>query len=159
AYLLDVDGTSGCLGFVVKNWSEFDPHDPELAQIWEEPLFDVPELGLRGVSAGEVILAAVPFLDGESTVNRHFFDQAVRYSRKPRKAVVFWRYCLQSGDVMAHFGLGYTLYDLGHYHEAYRHLRAYTEITPSNPWAWCWLGKAAQAIRETSEAEAAYRRA
>ena len=31
---------------------------------------------------------------------------------------------------MAHFGLGYTLYDLGRFQEAYRHLRHYTEIAP-----------------------------
>ena len=156
AYLID---DQRCVGFVVKNWSEFDPHDPELAQIWLEPRFDVPALGLRDVSAGEVILAAKPFLAGGSTINRHFFDAAVAARKKPRKAVVHWLRCLQAGDVMAHYGLGYTLYELGRFHEAYRHLRTYTEITPSNPWAWCWFGRVADAVGETGEAEAAYRRA
>ena len=60
---------------------------------------------------------------------------------------------------MAHFGLGYTLYDLGRPQEAYRHLRHYTEIAPCGSWNWCWLGKAAEALGETSEARTAYERA
>src|SRR4051794_27232828 len=48
---------------------------------------------------------------------------------------------------MAHFALGYTLYELGRFKEAYRHLRYYTEISPQGAWNWCWLGKAAQAVR------------
>jgi tetratricopeptide (TPR) repeat protein len=159
AYLYDRPERGRCLGFVVKNWSGLDPHDPEVAAIWSGPRFDVPVLGLRGATAGEVILAADWFVGGHSTVNRYFFDLAVETARKPREAVVHWRACLQTGDVMAHYGLGYTLYELGQFHEAYRHLRAYTEITPKNAWAWCWLGKAADAIGETAEAKAAYRRA
>jgi tetratricopeptide (TPR) repeat protein len=147
------------VGFVVKEWSKFDPHEADVAAIWSRPRFDVPVLGLTAVTAGEVILAAEWFLGGRSTINRYFFDLAVGAARKPRQAVVHWRACLQTGDVMAHYGLGYTLYELEQFHEAYRHLRAYTEITPGNPWAWCWFGKAADAIGETAEAEAAYRRA
>ncbi len=33
---------------------------------------------------------------------------------------------------MAHFALGYTLYELGRYHEAYRHLRYYAQIAPAS---------------------------
>jgi Flp pilus assembly protein TadD len=60
---------------------------------------------------------------------------------------------------MAHFGLGYTLYELGRFPEAYRHLRHYTEIAPCGGWNWCWLGRAAEAIGETGEARNAYERA
>src|ERR1700735_542506 len=60
---------------------------------------------------------------------------------------------------MAHFGLGYTLYDLGRYRESYRHLRYYAGLGPAAPWNWCWLGKAAEAIGELGEARAAYLRA
>ncbi|MDP9439260.1 MAG: tetratricopeptide repeat protein, partial [Actinomycetota bacterium] len=70
-----------------------------------------------------------------------------------------WRYCLQSGDLMAHYALGYTLYELGRHREAYRHLRAYAELVPSDGWAWCWLGKAAEAIGEREEARSAYEEA
>lgn len=159
AFLCDRPEGGRCLGFVVKGWSELDLHDPELAGIWSKPRFDVPALGLRRVTAGEIILAAEWFLAGHSTINRYFFDLAVGAAGKPAEAVHHWRACLQSGDVMAHYGLGYTLYELGHFHEAYRHLRAYMEITPTSPWAWCWYGKAADAIGEASEAEGAYRRA
>jgi tetratricopeptide (TPR) repeat protein len=148
-----------CVGFVARHFDDFDPYDSDIASIWGEPRFDVPALGLTEASAGEIVVAADVFLDGENTLNRDLFDAAVKARRKPQKAVELWRRCLQTGDVMAHYGLGYTLYELGRFHEAYRHLRAYTEITPSNAWAWCWFGRAADAICETSEAEAAYRRA
>ena len=60
---------------------------------------------------------------------------------------------------MAHFALGYTLYELGRFRESYAHLRHYAELAPLGSWNWCWLGKAAAAIGETAEAERAYRRA
>ena len=60
---------------------------------------------------------------------------------------------------MAHFALGYTLYDLGRYHEAYRHLRYYAQIAPAHPWNWCWFGRAAAGIGELGEARSAYERA
>ncbi len=75
------------------------------------------------------------------------------------EALVAWLACLEAGDSMAHFALGYTLYDLGRYVEAYRHLRYYTEIAPSHPWNWCWFGKAAEAVGEIAEARRAYQRA
>jgi tetratricopeptide (TPR) repeat protein len=58
-----------------------------------------------------------------------------------------------------HFGLGYTLVELGRPHEAFGHLRVYTEITPRNSWAWLWRGRAAQDMGELAEAAACYRRA
>lgn len=57
------------------------------------------------------------------------------------------------------YGLGYTLHELGRHREAYRHLRAYTEITPSSSWAWCWLGYTCTALGELGEARGAYQRA
>ncbi len=74
-------------------------------------------------------------------------------------ALTNWRCCLEAGDSIAHFALGYTLYELGRYHEAYRQLRYYAQIAPASAWNWCWLGKAAQAIGETGEARAAYEKA
>ena len=53
---------------------------------------------------------------------------------------------------MAHFALGYTLYELDRFREAYRHLRYYTELAPAHPWNRCWFGKAAEAMGETEEA-------
>ncbi len=60
---------------------------------------------------------------------------------------------------MAHFALGYTMFELGRFHDAYRHLRYYAQISPAHPWNHCWYGKAAEAIGEFGEAAAAYRRA
>ena len=145
------------LGFKVLGFSSLDPEDEELALIWGDPRFDVPVLGLRSASAGEIVLAARPLFGEESTINRQHIDAAT--SAKGEEALRLWLACLQAGDSMAHFGLGYTLYELGRFQEAYRHLRHYTEISPNGPWNWCWLGKAAAAIGELEEAQAAFGRA
>ena len=121
------------------------------------PRFDAPVLGLRAVPAGEIVLAARALFGEQSSINRHFFSAAI--NAEGEDALGLWLACLQAGDAMAHFGLGYTLYDLGRFQEAYRHLRHYTEIAPCGSWNWCWLGKAAEAIGETAEARAAYERA
>ncbi len=66
---------------------------------------------------------------------------------------------LETGDSMAHYGLGYTLVELGRYREAYAHLRFYIELAPFKVWAWCWLGQAAAGLGSPEEARAAYVRA
>jgi hypothetical protein len=38
------------------------------------------------------------------------------------RAVALWRQCLEAGDSMAHYSLGYTLLELGRAREAYGHL-------------------------------------
>lgn len=155
-YLLDArDGSA--LGFKILDFSEFDPEDPEVSEIWDRPRFDVPLLGLADASAGEVVVAARPLLGGQSTVNRWYFSEAV--GAEGEDALRLWLVCLQAGDSMAHFGLGYTLYDLGRHREAYRHLRHYTEIAPAGPWNWSWFGRAAEAVGELTEARTAYARA
>lgn len=146
------------VGFKVLELSQFDPEGPEVAKIWEEPHFDVPVLGLRDASAGEIVLAVRPLFGGGDSINRAFFGAAIRAETK-EEALAMWLACLQAGDSMAHFGLGYTLHALGRFPEAYRHLRHYTEIAPVGSWSWCWLGKAAAAIGEIDEARAAYERA
>ncbi len=103
------------------------------------------------------MLAARTLFAGEQSVNREFFSLATQ--RSGELALTNWRCCLEAGDSMAHFALGYTLYDLGRFHETYRHLRYYAQIAPASAWNWCWLGKAAQAIGEVGEARAAYERA
>jgi tetratricopeptide (TPR) repeat protein len=103
------------------------------------------------------VTAAVRFLEGQSTLNRRLFGEATR--AQGHAAVRMWRDCLQTGDVMAHYGLGYTLYEQGDFRAAYTHCRAYAEIVPSNAWAWCWVGKAAHALGEIADAEDAYGRA
>ncbi len=87
------------------------------------------------------MLAARTLFAGEQSVNREFFSTASQ--RSGELALTNWRCCLEAGGSIAHFALGYTLYDLGRYHEAYRHLRYYAQIAPASAWNWCWLGKAA----------------
>jgi hypothetical protein len=159
AFLLDeVDGD--VVGFGVQGFSSFDVDDPAHAPFWTTRRFNVPVLGLPDATAAEVILAARPFLGGRPTLNRHLFDAACEIGRVDRRrALALWLQCLQSGDVMAHFAIGYTMYELGHFSEAYRHLRHYTEIAPAHPWNWRWYGLAAEAIGEAEEAIAAYERA
>ena len=152
------DGPDGPeVGFKILDFSEFDPEDPEVAEIWDNPRFDVPVLGLSGATAGETVLAARSLFGNQSTVNRQFFDAAT--NAEGERALSLWLSCLQSGDAMAHFGLGYTLHELGRYPEAYRHLRYYTEIAPCGSWNWCWLGKAARDVGEIGEARVAFERA
>jgi tetratricopeptide (TPR) repeat protein len=158
AYLHDpTDGP--CVGFLALGFSDLQPEDEGLEGLWEGPRFDVPLLALTDACAGEILLAARPLLGGASTLNRELFDSAVASGGDPEVALSAWLACLQSGDQMAHFGLGYTLYDLGRHHEAYRHLRHYARIAPDGSWVWCWLGKAAAAIGERAEARRAYERA
>lgn len=145
------------VGFKVLGFSGFDPETPEVDEIWSGPRFDVPALGLRDSTAGEIVLAARPFLGGQSTINRVYFNSAM--NAEGEEAEKLWRYCLQAGDLMAHYSLGYTLYELGRYREAYRHLRAYTELVPAYGWAWCWLGKACEAMGDLQEARATYEKA
>lgn len=55
-----LDGPDGSeVGFKVLRFSGFDPEDAEVAEIWEDPRFDVPALGLRDSTAGEIVLAAL----------------------------------------------------------------------------------------------------
>jgi hypothetical protein len=152
------DGPGGPeLGFKVLGFSQVEVDSDALAEIWGPPHFDVPVLGLTGVSAGQIIVAARALFGDTSTVNRALFSRAVNASGE--EALDLWSCCLQAGDGMAHFALGYTLYGLGRHREAYRHLRHYTEIAPHGAWNWCWYGKAAQALGRLGEARAAYERA
>ena len=145
------------VGFTVTDFSTFDPDDEDLAPIWDEPLFDVPLLALREAPAGAIIRAAKLHFDGRESLNRFHFNQAVNLTG--RVALKHWILCLEAGDSMAHFAIGYTLYDLGRYQEAYRHLRYYAEIAPNHPWNWVWFGKAATALGALGEARDAYQRA
>ena len=149
---------SRCVGFKLVGLSEFDAEAPDVRAIWTGQRFDVPLLGLSAAHAGEIVVAVRALLGGQSTINRYYFNEAVGED-EPEKALALWICCLEAGDSMAHFGLGYTLYELGQHQEAYRHLRHYTEIAPHGSWNWCWYGKAAEKVGELAEARRAYGRA
>lgn len=161
AYLTE-PGSGRGIGFRVAGFSEFDPEAPEYEAIWwDEPRFDVPLLGCFDATAGEICLAARAFLDEEPTLNRCYFASAVAASSADDdvEAARNFQLCLESGDLMGHYGLGYTLYALGDFHGAHRHLTAYSKIAPRDAWTWCWLGKACLALDQEAEARAALERA
>ncbi len=144
-----------CVGFIVQDASEYDPDDPENAELWEGPRFDVPALGLTDVAPNAVVVAAWALYGREArTINRELFSYAI--DADGAQALQRWLRCLQSGDSMAHYALGYTLLELGRLPEAHRHLRHYVEIAPGEPWPWCYYGRAAAAIGEDVSARAAY---
>lgn len=146
------------VGFRVRGLSEFDADGEDVAEIWDAPRFDAPQLGLTAATAGEIVLAVRGTYGLERpSINRHMFSVAIEREGAP--AANGWIACLHAGDPMAHYGLGYTLLDLGYEHDAYRHLRYYAEIAPAQPWAYNYHGQAAEAIGEVAEAEAAYERA
>src|SRR4051812_23695364 len=66
------------VGFKVLDFSEFDPEDVAAVEVWGEPRFDAPQLGLANASAGEIILAARSFFDGQDSLNRRLFSAAAQ---------------------------------------------------------------------------------
>lgn len=147
-------------GFTVHRFSKLDIDEVDHV-IFGGPRFFVPLLGLDDASLGEVLLAARARFE-VSTADVCFFMLALACAEDEgdlEAAAGHWLSCTEAGDMRGHFGLGYTLYDLGRHREAYGHLRRYTELAPHNSWAWLWLGRAAEAVGEFDEARAAYRRA
>lgn len=151
------------IGFVVDSFGGFDP--ASLEEIWESEIFerpvvfDVPVLGLEGASAGAITtLAAAVFAD-MSTVDADYFHWAVQVDEPGEEKVKRWRSCLAAGNLKAHFGLGYSLCEVGRYQNAYTHLRRYTELVPRNSWAWCWFGDACVGCGDLGEARRAYEEA
>ena len=146
-------------GFVVSDYNEGDPMPLEDERYWEGPRFDVPVLGLVSATAGEVVLAVrARYGDEGPTADAAHFHSAMDEDDLDLAAAQ-WRFALDAGDMKAHYGLGYTLCALGSYREAYDHLRRYTELVPTNGWAWNWLGQACEGRGELTEARAAYERA
>lgn len=155
-----LDGAGGReVGFKITSFSEWDEDGLGVEEVWDGPRFHVPQLGLPDSTVGEIVLAVRALYGTTDSINRQLFNRAIDAMGDPQEALCYWLPCLQAGDCMAHYAIGYSLYELGRYREAYRHLRYYAEITPENPWSWCWLGRAAQAIGELGEARAAYERA
>lgn len=148
------------IGFQVRNFDGFDPED-ESPELWSDPRFRVPALGLRRATAGEILLAADGMLVDTCTADNMFFHLAVAAGEEEdrEQALLLWRSCLEAGDLRGHFGLGYTYCELERHHEAYAHLRTYAELTPHNSWAWSWLGQACEGKGDIAEARSAYRRA
>ncbi len=157
AALLLAEPDGDLIGFVVDGICELDSAE-QLPELWEGPQFHVPDLGLRRANAGEITTAALAAYPRDSTLDATFFHRAVN-DQGSRDIERRWRTCLAAGELKAHFGLGYTLCELGRHREAYAHLRYYTELTPRNSWAWCWLGHACRGMGDRAEALSTYEQA
>ena len=152
------DGPDGpVVGFQVKRFFHLSGLLGEPAELRDGPRFDVPLLGLADSTVGQIMLAADALFEGRSSLNRRLFRTAA--AAEGVEAANLWLSCLETGDGMANFGLGYTLLELGYAHDAYRYLRHYTELAPCLAWAWCYRGRAAAALGDLVEARMAYRRA
>ena len=101
----------------------------------------MPQLGLPESPAGEIVIAVRALLGDRSSFNRLLFRAGHATLTIRNRSCAIWMACLTSGDAMAHFGLGCTLYKLGRFREAYRHLRYYVTIAPGHPWNWCLVRK------------------
>ena len=166
--VLDAPGSSVTIGF---NASE--PHDIDVSslsseELWSGPRFDVPALALTGASVAEILLAVQHrFAPGEPTADAIHFHRAMGYTPEDAEGepksfetlIEQWRLALEAGEMKALFALGYTLVEAGRPREAYDVLRRYTELTPHNAWAWCWLGRACVELGEDAEARQAFQRA
>ncbi len=150
------------IAFMVKEPHEFDPQQISDPLVWDGARFEVPVLGLTRATIGEVVLAVQGrFAKDEPTNDAMFFHMAIDAAGEEDLEKEAWcfRMALEAGEQKARYGLGYTLVELGLHREGYEHLRHYTELTPHNSWAWCWLGRACEGLGELGEAERAYRRA
>jgi tetratricopeptide (TPR) repeat protein len=166
-FILDAPSRGPVIGFDAHAPHEIDVAALDSLQVWDGPRFHVPALGLTGASVGEVLLSIrARFAEGEPTADALHFHLAIGTAAEEGEAftdfasvLAQWRLAIEAGNMKALFGLGYTLVEAGRPREAYDSLRRYTELTPRNAWAWCWLGKACHAMGETAEARAALRRA
>lgn len=155
-YLCDApDGRP--VGFKILGFSSFDIEAPEASAIWNPPEFSAPTLGLARASAGEIATVARAKLGFEPTINRLYFDEAID-AESEADEIANWRFCLETGDCMAHYGLGIALLEAGRPAAAYDHLRFYAQIAPASAWAHHWHGRAAMAIGEVAEARSALER-
>ena len=166
--VLDAPGSSVAIGFNVSEPHEIDVGSLGASELWSGPRFDVPSLAITGASVAEVLLAVQRrFVPGEPTADAIHFHGALGSAVEDgddaptsfETLIEQWRLALEAGEMKALFGLGYTLVEAGRPRDAYDVLRRYTELTPHNAWAWCWLGRACVDLGEDVEARQAFERA
>lgn len=155
-YLYNEEGRA--LGFKALEVSNIDLSRPEYAELWSGPQFCAPTLALESAPAAEVILAARAFFDGSPSINRIYFSEAIE-SAGSAQELFSWQACIETGDCMAHYGLGVALMERGDAKRAYKHLRYYATIAPYEPWAQYWYARAALASDQRDEAARALQRA
>jgi hypothetical protein len=161
-FILDKPLAGPVIGFRVVEPYAVDVASLESDELWDGPRFEVPVLALTDATVGEILLAVRGrYPPGRPTPDAISFHGAIEASGEDDLASAERRFrlALQSGDMKALFGLGYTLVEAGRPAEAYDVLRRYTELTPYNAWAWCWFGRACADTGATTEARIAFERA
>ncbi|MGC9221903.1 MAG: ADP-ribosylglycohydrolase family protein [Solirubrobacteraceae bacterium] len=153
--MLDLNSEK-CVGFTMQNFSSFDFEAPANAAVWRGPRFDVPPLGIEQGTVGLIAATARLVIGSLRTPDRVLFDQAVA-AGKGEKALLLWQACLEEGNELARYALGYTLLALGRPLEAREQLKHYSSIVRRNAWAWCYLGQACEQLEDWEQAEYSYR--
>ncbi len=155
--MLDLE-SERCVGFAMRGFASFDFESPANAAVWRGPRFDVPPLGIEQGTVGLIAASARLVLGDLRTPDRVLFDRAVAAGQS-EKALLLWQACLEQGNELARYALGYTLLDQGRPAEAREQLKHYSSIVRANAWAWCYLGQACEQLEDWEEAEYAYRQA
>jgi tetratricopeptide (TPR) repeat protein len=161
-FLLDEPDGERFIAAMVDEPFDLDPRAIEAEELWDAPRFFVPMLGPEPLSVGDILLLIqARYTRDEPTNDALHFHSALASQEDGDRglAIAMFKLALEAGDLKGHYGLGYLFLEDGHPREAAEHLRIYTDLTPHNAWAWCWLGKAHAALGEIEAARIALRRA
>jgi tetratricopeptide (TPR) repeat protein len=139
----------------------FDIDPAAVPSLWDEPRFVVPVLGPEELSVGEILLLVQARYTRDEPTNDalHFHSALEAQHEDPQLALSMFKLAIEAGDLKGHYGAGCVLLEHGLAREAAEHLGIYTRLTPHNAWAWCWLGKAQEALGEAAAARGSYERA
>jgi ADP-ribosyl-[dinitrogen reductase] hydrolase len=147
-----------CVGFFLGGLSHFEFEAPQNAAIWTGPRFDIPPLGIEQGTVGLIAATVRLAIGGLRTPDRVLFDAALA-AGNTEDALELWEACLQAGNELARYSLGYTLLHLDRPAEAHEPLKRYSANVRGNSWAWCYLGQACARLVDREGAEYAYRQA
>jgi tetratricopeptide (TPR) repeat protein len=145
------------IGFEITDLRLLDTDTTEI-DLWGEPRFTAPTLGLRAASVAEIALRARSAFAGRSSADVAAEERG-HAADDPKAAELAYREALEAGALRAHLGLASALSAQGRYADAYDHARIFTELAPRNSWAWAWLGRACVELGAREEARRALRRA
>jgi hypothetical protein len=145
------------IGFEITDLATLDADTTEL-DLWGEPRFTAPTLGVRNASVAEIALRARAMFAGRSSADVEAEERGHR-ADDPETAEHAYREALDAGALRAHLGLASALSAQGRYTAAYDHARIFTELAPRNSWGWAWLGRACAELGAREEARRALRRA
>jgi len=145
------------IGFEITDLAALDADTAEL-DLWGEPRFTAPTLGVRNASVAEIALRARTTFSGRPSADVAAEERG-HAAEDPESAELDYREALEAGALRAHLGLASALSAQGRYADAYDHARIFAELAPRNSWAWAWLGRACVELGAREEARRALRRA